>query len=283
MRALVSSCLVAFSIALTGCARDPETTAPSRRAIGAASRLTDVKAASTECGATLVTDLTLESDLTCSGDAIIVGADDIRINLNGHTIAGSGAGVGITVRARQHVSIVGGTVRGFVTGVFVAQSTDIEIKENQFTETREGVFFAGTSGSVVKNNVAWQNQSRGIMLRPTGSGLVSTDNEVVDNVLIDNPSGILVFGQPGNTLKGNAISGSSVAAIDLTGGGASGNVVKGNQLAQSAAGIKFGAGWSQNEFVGNTIASNTCGIQGPAASNTFKGNLFSGNGADQCP
>jgi len=284
MRTFARFILAALPLASTACARESEPTAPDHRTIAGMSRRADVKATSIACGATLLTDLTLESDLACPGDAIIVGADDIRINLNGHTIAGSGVGIGITLRTRQNVSIGGGIVRGFVTGIFLATSTDIVIKENGFTANREGVFLNGSSGNVVKNNVAWQNQLRGIMLRPTLSGVISTNNEVVDNVLTDNPSGILVTSQPGNTLKGNTISGSSFAAIDFTGGaGASGNVVKGNLLTLSAAGIRFGAGWTQNEFIGNTISTNTCGVQGPAAGNTFTGNLFSGNGADSCP
>ena len=36
------------------------------------------------CGATIVEDLRLDHDLVCAGDGLIVGADDITIDLNGH-------------------------------------------------------------------------------------------------------------------------------------------------------------------------------------------------------
>jgi parallel beta-helix repeat protein len=170
-----------------------------------------------------------------------------------------------------------------VTGIFLNTSTGVVIKDNAFTENREAVFLAGSSGNVVKSNVAWQNGLRGIMIRPTGTGVVSTENQVVANILTDNPSGILLFGQPGNTLKGNTISGGAVAAIDLTGGGASGNEIKENLLTASAAAIKFGPGWTGNAFIGNTIRSNSCGLQGSSTDNIFKDNLFSDNVADVCP
>jgi len=267
----------------TACANDPTATPPRAAAsVGAAER-SDIKATSIACGATLLTDLRLESDLACPGDAIIVGADDITIDVNGHTISGAGTGVGITVRSHQGVRIRGGLVRGFASGIFVATSTDIVISHNALTQNREAIFFAGTTASVIRNNVAWENQLRGIMLRPTGAGALSTDNFVVENVLVDNPSGILLFGQPGNTFTANRISGSSVAAIDLTGGGASGNVVRGNRLSESAAGIKFGPSWVGNDFVGNTIAENVCGTQGSTTGNTLQGNNFKGNGTDACP
>jgi parallel beta-helix repeat protein len=100
----------------------------------------------------------------------------------------------------------------------------------------------GSSGNTVKHNTAWDNSLRGVMVRPTGSGAISTDNVIVDNVLTNNPSGILLFGQPGNTIKSNAIAQSSIAGIDLTGGGASGNIIKENVLTANAAGIRVGPG-----------------------------------------
>ena len=242
-----------------------------------------VVSTSAACGASVVTDLRLEADLTCPGDALFVGEDGIRINLQGHTITGSGVGVGITVRGHQDVSISGGTIRNFVTGVFVATSTDVVIKDNGFTQNREGVFLAGASGNTIKHNTAWENTLRGFMIRPTGSGTISTDNVVMDNVVTDNPSGILLFGQPGNTIKANTISGSIVAAIDLTGGGASGNVVKDNLLTGNAAAIRFGAGWTGNTILANTIQANSCGIQGTSGGNLFKENILSTNTADSCP
>ena len=119
------------------------------------------------------------------------------------------------------------------------------IKDNGFTGNREAVFLNGSSGNTIKANTAWQNTSRGFMLRPTKSGVISTDNDVVGNVLTDNPSGILVFGQPGNTIKGNTISGSTVAALDLIGGGATGNEIQGKPAHhEGAVGILLGPGWS---------------------------------------
>ena len=232
------------------------------------------------CGAVLTTNLKLEEDLVGVGDGLIVGADGITVDLNGHTIAGSGAGLGITVRGRRGVVVAGGTIRGFVTGVMIAVSSGIVIKENRFTENREAVFLSASTANIIKENIHWQNQLRGIMIRPNSSGVQSTQNVVKENILIDNPSGILVFGQPGNTLKENTIAGSTVAGIDLTGPGASGNLVKENTLTGGAAGIKFAPGWTGNRIIENQIKLNTCAVQGAADGNTFKENVFTANGLD---
>lgn len=269
-------------LAIVACADTREVTSPlagtSDEPLTEHVVLTDVS-----CGDALTTDVRLEEDLTCAGDALTVGADGIRINLNGHVISGNATGNGITVRSRTDVVIHGGTVRNFVTGIFVAQSSGVTIKDNGFTLNREAVFLNGSSGNVVKANRAWANSQRGIMLRPTTSGIVSTNNQVVGNTLTNNPSGILVFGQSGNTLKGNTIAGSAVGGFDLTGGGGTENEIKGNLVTGSAAGIKFGTGWTGNFIIDNTFASNTCGLAGPGASNTYKDNVFASNGANICP
>jgi len=234
------------------------------------------------CGMTILSNVKLDQDLTCDGDGLIVGADGITIDLNGHSISGGEVGVGITVRARRGVAIHGGTVRRFVTGVFLAGSTGVVVKANRFTENREAVFLSGSSQNVVKENVAWQNQSRGIMIRPNASGLISTQNLVVENTLTDNPVGILLFGQPGNILKENVIAGSAVAGVHLTGGGASGNLLKENLVTSSAAGIRFELGWTKNTVVENMLQANTCGIEGTTVGNTFKENVFTANASDLC-
>jgi nitrous oxidase accessory protein NosD len=113
------------------------------------------------CGSTIVNDLKLEQDPVCAVDGITVGADGIKVNLNGHTIPGAGAGIGIRVCGRTDVSVRNGTIRNFVLGIFVSNSNDIEIKETFFTQNREGVFLAGSVGGVVKENGAWSLRTHG--------------------------------------------------------------------------------------------------------------------------
>jgi parallel beta-helix repeat protein len=190
---------------------------------------------------------------------------------------------GISLNQRNSVSIQGGTIRNFESGMFVANSSEITIKEILFTENREGVFLNGSSACTVKENTAWRNQIRGIMVRPSATRS-STDNVIKENLLVENPVGILLFGQPRNTLKENRISWSSQAGILLTGFGASGNLVKENTIGSSTAGIEFAVvGWTGNTFVENRILSNACGLKGPTEGNSFRDNLLEGNDSDSCP
>jgi parallel beta-helix repeat protein len=219
--------------------------------------------------------------VTCTGAGLTVGADDITLKLNGHTITGSGVGQGIRVAGRLGVTVKGGTVRNFETGVMVANSSEVVVKEIDVTQTREGIFLNGSSDCVVKENHAFLNQIRGIMVRPSTTR-ISTRNLIVENALTDNPVGILLFGQPGNTIKENLITGSSLAGVLLTGGGAAGNVFKENSISGSAAAIQFGPAWVGNSFIENSLTDNTCGLQGVTTGNLFRENTLANNIADTC-
>ena len=242
--------------------------------------------ASDLCGTTILANLTLDHDLTCPGNGLIVGADGITINLNGHTIVGPGSGVGISVSNRTGVVIVGGTVKNFLAGVQLVNSTAIVVKENRFTGNQDAVFLVGSRGSTIKENTAWQNSRVGVMLRPSGIRN-STQNLVAENTLTDNTNGIILVETPtGNVLRENMISGSTNAGINVN-GGVSGNVIQENAFIGNAAGIRLNLGATGllptgNSFIENTIAMNTCGVTGPVGDNTFKENVLEGNGADVC-
>src|SRR2546427_13308506 len=119
------------------------------------------------CGTTIVANLKLDQDLTCAGNGLIVGADGIKLNLDGHTITGSGSGVGISVSGRTNVSISGGVVKNFEAGVRITQSTDIVVKGDEFRGNGDGIDMQpGRRGNTVEDNGFWGNRARGSMLGP---------------------------------------------------------------------------------------------------------------------
>jgi len=278
----VRSVLLVLSV--TACAAGLDSTSPSLNASGTGLSKSLVTT-SVSCGDVIASDVRLENDLSCAVDGFSISGTGIKINLNGHTISGSGTGVGVGIRvtASQDVSIYGGSFRGFLQAMFVAGSSGIVIKDNEFTQNGTAVLFQASSGNTIKSNVARQNTFRAFMLRSNNVGVPSTDNDIVDNILIDNPTGVFLISQPGNNFTGNTISGSAVAAIDLPSPGASGNLFRGNLLTANAAGFRFAAGWTDNTILGNTLDGNTCAFQGPSAGNTLQGNTLFGNTTDFCP
>ncbi len=66
------------------------------------------------CGAVITVDTTLTKDVAgCAGTALTIGADGVRLDLNGHTVE-SVDGVGLRIAGRREVQVDDGTVRGRV-------------------------------------------------------------------------------------------------------------------------------------------------------------------------
>lgn len=76
------------------------------------------------CGQVITKNTTLNADIgPCFGDGVIIGADGITLNLNGHSIIGDALKrddmAGIRVPIRNNVTIENGAVTGFDDGIFV--------------------------------------------------------------------------------------------------------------------------------------------------------------------
>src|SRR5262245_25663247 len=82
------------------------------------------------CGDTITTDTTLDSDLVdCPNNGIVIGADDITLDLNGHTIDGDGTlatgcdpqtefcDTGVANDSHDGVTVRHGSLREFDSGV----------------------------------------------------------------------------------------------------------------------------------------------------------------------
>jgi parallel beta-helix repeat protein len=233
------------------------------------------------CGATIMADLKLDHDVACVGNGLIAGADGIRIDLNGYTLAGSGVGVGITISGRHDVTVSGGTIANFATGIRTVAATDVDVKHIEFAGNPEGIDFqAGSVNNSVKENLFRDSSIRGIMLRTD-----ARENDIKSNTFINDRVGILVFGGVDNTLKQNQVSGSTVAGIRIN-VIAAGNLLKDNAVSDSTVGIEFlvtPTGSAQdNELRGNRLSTNGCGLKGPTSGNTIRDTVYDGNTVDTC-
>jgi Right handed beta helix region len=135
------------------------------------------------CGDEITTDTTLDSDLVdCPNNGIVIGADDITLDLNGHRIDGDGtefAGcgkeelcdVGVFNDGHNGVTVRHGSVREFGSGVLVGSSGggrvrhnrvgDISSSKNQFF----GFLVIGAARSLVRNSSGHHNPG------PDGDGM----------------------------------------------------------------------------------------------------------------
>lgn len=139
------------------------------------------------CGTEVSGDLELSSDLVCDGDGLHVAANDLIINLNGHTIRGPGTDsntTGIHVDGVREVRIRGpGLVTGFGTGVAYTDSSGGAIRDTYLLRNDIGVLLDATIDTHVKQDHIAESRI-GVLNR------ASDNTEIEIAILTGNKEGI---------------------------------------------------------------------------------------------
>jgi parallel beta-helix repeat protein len=227
------------------------------------------------CGDTITTDATLHHDLVnCPNNGIVIGADDVTLDLNYHRIDGDGipaAGcdpetefcdVGVLNDGHDGVTIVHGSVRQFLVGVWglgVSHNRILGISSSGNECCGLG-FFRGTRSLV-------RNSSGSHTAREGGPGMfliASHDVRVLHNSFRDNGhQGILVDDSTDNLIKGNLLAHNPNFGIILE--GADRNRVRRNRSVRNGeAGIFILAG-NRNVIARNRVSharGNGIGVDG---------------------
>lgn len=214
------------------------------------------------CGSVITTDTTLTADLVgCTRTGLVVGADNITVNLNGHTISGDGVPAadddihfdyGLLVQGHSGVSVVNGWVDGFDRGVLFNGSpnglvTAVHVRDNG----NRGIMFDASDDATVRRNVTSDNGASGIAIVSSTDALVA-----------------------GNRSHGN-LGGGGVKLQDATGA-----VVTSNRFAGNQFGVQFSDGSRYNHVRHNRISRGEIGvIMDFSARNEVVRNHISGSGA----
>src|SRR3954447_18043687 len=69
----------------------------------------------------------LARDLTCSGPAITVTANNVNLVLAGHTLTGPAGGSGVFARNATSLTITGGTIVGFGTDIQLTTTANARV------------------------------------------------------------------------------------------------------------------------------------------------------------
>jgi parallel beta-helix repeat protein len=260
-------------------------------------------AASVACGQTITQNTVLDADVgPCpvgGGNGIIVGADNITLDLNGHRVLGTPSalndGAGIYVFRRTGVTVKNGTVQDFDCGVAIEGGsgntvTSIRAQDNigsvGVTRCGEGVAVLSSPNNRIIGNQLVHNGpfgGVGVYTRVDGehsrstSG-VSRDNLIDANQVVDNnlPRGATINDSDGirietmsvfNTISNNSVSGSGLDGISIF-SFAPDNTIRSNSV--------------QNNGFLNPAARRGDGIRvfGGSDRTTVQGNRISGNAAN---
>jgi parallel beta-helix repeat protein len=267
-----------------------------------------------QCGDVITQDTTLDSDLVdCPRFGIVIGADQITLDLNGHTIAGSPrveypgyqyltaeAGVvngvyGADLPAHDGVVIKNGVIREFVHGVLLSQSRDPNNSASHNAlydlttfENANGIAL----GSMADHNLVTRNQAfdngptnegAGIRLESVGLG-----NRIRRNVTSGNYWGIFLEGGADGTQIERNLAAQNLYGIYLTDQrGAThirGNEVSRNSVVGISMSESVNARIEENLVVGNGngggIVAGSADLDPPGGATLIAGNRASRNDAD---
>jgi parallel beta-helix repeat protein len=207
------------------------------------------------CGETLTKSTLIGNDLNdCPGEGLVVGASNVVIDLNGHTIDGpnyllenvsgqeEGFPAGIRVSGRTNVIVRNGTVQEFGYGVLLTSGTTRTVVGSETpgkgltiaTNAMSGVelFDAddGRNGNTIVGNTIHSNEL-GVTL------LAGSDNSVVKNNVLHGNLGeaVLIQFSRGHLIEGNEMVGIPIDPnLDSDGGvlleGSSNNVLRNNEI-----------------------------------------------------
>jgi parallel beta-helix repeat protein len=262
----VLACIAAVGVA-------PSAMAPS--AAGAA-------APKVHCGQTIRTNIRLTRDLRyCPGDGLVVGANNITINLNGHTLLGSGkrGTAGVRVIGFRGANVKSGVIRHFGRGVWLVTAIDGRIVDNTIRNSfDEGIFASKrSSGTVImRNRVSGSGELSGATW---ADGVDARGNRarVRGNIIHDShDDGIDVNGND-DVVKRNTVAGSRSDGFDIDGFR---TLVEGNlSVANGDDGIGVGVHGGQVTIDDNTADYNfDLGIQPKRGTAHGDGNKAEGNG-----
>jgi hypothetical protein len=189
---------------------------------------------------------------------------------------GSGAGAGAD---GLRITDGSSTVKGLVINHF--EDDGIELSG------RGGNTIGGTAAGA--RNVISGNSENGI--RITGGGAMG--NLVQGNYIgtdvtgtvglgdFGDGDGVYIYHAPGNTIGGttaaerNVISGNSSNGVEITGGGAMGNLVQGNYIGTDVTGTADLGNW-HGVYILSEASNNTVGGTAAGAGNLISGNTFEG-------
>ena len=151
-----------------------------------------------QCGDTVVTDTMLDSDLLCPEQGLIVGAADVTIDFDGHTLRGSDTEEtnGITVVGGAELAgavVRDGHIRNFPIGVLVEGVPDALVADMVFTQNSLGVACLYAPGCRIRDNVDPEQPSAGCAMNGLDPA-AAEQRSIADNTVVGNGVAVKLTG-----------------------------------------------------------------------------------------
>ena len=266
------------------------------------------KAESSEPAINIWNDYTLTRDITFSSHGFILRANNITLDLNGHTITCSGKGAGISLTSISGATVKNGTIKNFYYGVYFLGGRNNTLVNNIVLNCHYGISIVSSGSTLRHNHVIgctynfgaggfqdiddsntvdgkpiyyWVNQHDKQI--PTDAGyvaVVNSTNITVKNLILTNNQDGVLFVYTSESRIENVTASNNQVGIHLRTCGS--NVISGNTISNSQL-IGIYLGRSNGSIVtGNIISENFLGMGVEfAENNTIYHNNFLDNSLGQ--
>ena len=220
------------------------------------------------CGDTITADTTLDSDLVnCPNNGIVIGANNVTLDLNGHTVDGDGelvdpcpgrehCDVGVVNEGHHGTTIKGGRVQGFELGVGVFDARDVVVRQLTASVNDLGAFAVEVRDARLRRLDVSHNIGIGILLFRAAHSAVSRSTANANGLNTDE-AGMAVFESHHVKLKRNSISHNG--DIGVVSSKADALIAKQNTLTDNPE-LGLLLDGDRNEIAGNRLVRNGEGI-----------------------
>jgi len=131
-------------------------------------------------------------------DSIVIERDSIVVDGAGHTVQGTGSGVGMRLSERSNVTICNSYITYFLSGIELYSSNNITVTRNNITNNEQGIWLDYSSNNSISGNNITANSWCGIFLGG------SSGNIIAGNIFAD--SGLVVDNSYGNIVENNLVN-----------------------------------------------------------------------------
>lgn len=223
-----------------------------------------------QCGDTITVDTTLDSDLVnCPNNGIIIAADDVTLDLNGHTIDGDGTpdsacdpvhdfcDFGVAFEKHDGVTVKDGSIGEFEGGLLAFKTRDSRLLKLATARNTFGDIGVAASARVLVRGCSGDRSTS-----DEGNGLGLFDSRrirVVDSSFRNNAHvGIKPVNTTNSLIEGNVMTGNGDEGLLMEGG--KGFEIRHNRLDANGGGITLGPG-TRNVIARNRVSGGNDGIR----------------------
>src|SRR6266540_2953750 len=177
-----------------------------------------------QCGQRVTANFVLANDMTCTTDGFVINADNVTLDLGGHTITGPGMGpqtwpapqldtVGVRTGGHTNVTIRNGTISQFSTGIYFVDMEKSRIEDVKSQNNRFGFYIHASKENAIRRSTVVGNVY-GLHLQDANDNLVE-GNSLIENTIENNVNwGIWFSDAKGNTIFHNNVAGNSPQVSD---------------------------------------------------------------------